>query len=67
MRLNIDIDDALMKQAMEISGLKTKKDVVELAIMEFAERRARKDLMELRGKIEFAEGYDYLALRKGRR
>ncbi|MDD2373452.1 MAG: type II toxin-antitoxin system VapB family antitoxin, partial [Syntrophomonadaceae bacterium] len=52
MRTNIVIDDTLMQKAMEVSGLKTKKEVVEKAIMEFVERRTRKDLKELRGKIQ---------------
>ena len=65
MRTNIVIDDAMMEKAMEISGLKTKKEVVERAIIEFVERRTRKDLLDLWGKIQFADGYDYLALRKG--
>ncbi len=66
MRTNIVIDDDMMDKAMEVSGLKTKKEVVEQAIIEFVERRTRKNLSELRGKIQFADGYDYLALRKGR-
>ncbi|WP_461048427.1 type II toxin-antitoxin system VapB family antitoxin [Spirosoma arcticum] len=32
MRRNIDIDDELLKKAMEMSGVKTKKAVVELAL-----------------------------------
>ncbi|MEW5920196.1 MAG: type II toxin-antitoxin system VapB family antitoxin [Bacillota bacterium] len=66
MRTNIVIDDKLMEQAMRVSGLSTKKDVVNSALREFVERRTRKDLTELQGKIQFAEGYDYKAMRKGR-
>jgi len=66
MRTNIVIDDTMMRKAMEISGLKTKREVVEQAMMEFVQRRTRKDLMDLRGKIQFADGYDYLAMREGR-
>ncbi|MCL1914421.1 MAG: type II toxin-antitoxin system VapB family antitoxin [Eubacteriaceae bacterium] len=66
MRTNIDIDDNMMQKAMEVSGLKTKKEVVELAIQEFVQKRTRKDLSELRGKIQFADDYDYAAIRKGR-
>ena len=40
MRTNIDIDDALMSAAMEASGLKTKKAVVE-AGLEIIARRQR--------------------------
>jgi len=38
---------------------------VDQAIREFIERRARKDLSDLKGRIEFAEGYGYKAAREG--
>jgi len=66
MRTNIDIDDELIKEAMRISGLRTKKEVVHRALQEFVQRHARKDLAELRGKIRFDENYDYKAMRQGR-
>jgi Arc/MetJ family transcription regulator len=65
MRTNIVIDDELMKKAMELSGISRKKDIVHLAISEFVAQRMRHDLRDLRGKIQFAEGYDYKSLRKG--
>jgi len=64
MRTNIVIDDALIEQAMRVSGLSTKKDIVAIALKEFVERRARKDLADLCGKISFAEDYDYKLLRE---
>ena len=66
MRTNIEIDDSLMQKAMDISGLKTKKEVVERAMIEFVANRSRKDLKDLRGKIQFADDYDYKAMRGGR-
>ena len=66
MRTNIEIDDSLMQKAMDISGLKTKKEVVERAMIEFVANRSRKDLKDLRGKIQFADDYDYKAMREGR-
>jgi len=64
MRTNIVIDDELIEQAMRVSGLSIKKDIVTLALREFVERRVRKDLADLRGKISFAEGYDYKLMRE---
>jgi Arc/MetJ family transcription regulator len=64
MRTNIEIRDDLMNKALTISGLKTKKELVELAITEFIEIRSRKNLEDLRGKIQFSDGYDYKAARK---
>jgi Arc/MetJ family transcription regulator len=66
MRTNIIIDDRLMEEAMRLSGLSTKKEVVNQALAEFVQRRNRKDLRELQGKIRLADGYDYRAHREGR-
>lgn len=66
MRTNIVIDDNLMEQAMRLSGLSTKKEVVERALLEFVQRRTRRDLAELQGKIRFVDDYDYRAGREGR-
>jgi Arc/MetJ family transcription regulator len=66
MRTNIEIRDDLMDQALAVSGLKTKKEVVELAIAEFIEARARRRLEDLRGKIQFSDDYDYKTTRESR-
>ncbi|NTE85861.1 type II toxin-antitoxin system VapB family antitoxin [Agrobacterium rubi] len=50
MRTTIEIDDALIAEAMELSGLPTKEAVVELAVREFIEYHSRrKALDELKG------------------
>lgn len=59
MRTNIMIDDALMKEALTLSGIKTKRDVVQKALEEYVRNLKKRDLRELRGKVRFAEGYDY--------
>jgi Arc/MetJ family transcription regulator len=59
MRTNIIIDDDMMRQAMEVSGIKTKREVVDRAIKEFVANRKRLNLLDLVGKIKFADGYDY--------
>jgi Arc/MetJ family transcription regulator len=64
MRTNIEIRDDLMSQALNMSGLKTKKEVVELAITEFIEIRSRKNLEDLRGKIAFSDDYDHKTARE---
>lgn len=57
------IDDALMKEAITLSGLKTKRDVVHKALEEFVRNLKKRDLREIRGKVRFAAGYDYKKLR----
>jgi Arc/MetJ family transcription regulator len=52
MRTNIDIDDALIAKARELSHLKTKKAVVEEALRLYIVVENQKKLRELWGKIE---------------
>jgi Arc/MetJ family transcription regulator len=66
MRTNIEINDEMMKQAFLVSDLKTKREVVEQALAEFIQNRTRKNLSDLRGKIHFADGYDYKTAREAR-
>jgi len=63
MRTNIVIDDVLVEEAMALSKLKTKRDVVHRALEEYVRVLKKKDLRELRGKIRLAEGYDFKKLR----
>jgi len=63
MRTNIVIDDELMEEALKISKAKTKKEIIHQALKEFVENRKRLDLREIKGRIKFAEGYDYKKMR----
>ena len=51
MRINIDIDDQLMQQALRLSQAKTKKEVVELALQSFVKNLQRQQLLTLHGKV----------------
>ncbi|MCD4693079.1 MAG: type II toxin-antitoxin system VapB family antitoxin [Calditrichales bacterium] len=63
MRTNIDIDNNLIKKAKTLSNIKTKKEIIHLALKEFIKSKERLNLMDLIGKIEFADGYDYKNIR----
>ena len=63
MRTNIVIDDALMKEARTLSGMKTKRDIVHKALEEFIRNLKKKDLREIRGRVRFAAGYEYKKMR----
>jgi Arc/MetJ family transcription regulator len=64
MKTNILIDDALIRRAIEISGMQSEDDIIQTAVSEFVERRARLNLRDLRGKISFYDDYDYKASRE---
>jgi len=60
------LNEELIEKAMEISGHKTKKDVINMALQEFVANNTRKNILDLKGQIAFADGYDHKALREGR-
>jgi Arc/MetJ family transcription regulator len=66
-RTNIVLDDQLVDEAMRLSGIKTKKAVVDAALRDFVAVRSRKNLMDLKGKIRFADAYDYKQTRESGR
>jgi Arc/MetJ family transcription regulator len=52
MRTTIDIDDALMRKAMRLSGLTTKKAVVEAALRLLIQTHSQVGIRRLRGKVK---------------
>jgi len=50
MRTNIELDDDLVEQALKISKLKTKKDVVNEALKQYVASLKKKQLLSLREK-----------------
>jgi Arc/MetJ family transcription regulator len=66
MRTNVVIDDDLLKEAFKhAQNIHTKKDLIETALREFVRVKKMKNLRDLKGKLQFAEGYDYKNMRVG--
>ena len=63
MRTNIVIDDRLIADAMKLSGAKTKREVVELALRRLVSSAKQKDILKLVGKDMIAPDYDVRAVR----
>ena len=64
MRTNIVIDDALLQEAMQATGLTTKRAVVEAGLRLLVQIQAQTDIRRLRGKIPWAGDLD--EMRQGR-
>lgn len=64
MRTNIDIDDELIKEAMRLTGIKTKKAVVEAALAQMLSLKKQERLKDLRGKLKWEGNLD--EMREGR-
>ena len=63
MRLEIEIDDALLKEAFLCSKAKTVTELIHEALKEFIRLKKRKDLTELAGRIRFSKNYDHKKMR----
>ena len=63
MATNLSLDPKLIEQALEVSGKRTKKAAVTLALEEFIARRRQRALIGLMGKLEWDASFDY---KKGR-
>ena len=61
---SIVLDEALLAEASRVSGIDEKERLVQEALLAFIDSKRRKSLLDLQGKIEFAPGYDYKALRE---
>ena len=59
MATNLAIDPNLLRKALEISGLKTKKDTVNMALKEFINRRKQLEIIEIFGKMDPDPNYNY--------
>jgi Arc/MetJ family transcription regulator len=64
MRTNIVINDELMRRAMELSGLKTKREVVEQGLKRLILMEQKKELLQMEGRVTFSDDYDPKSLRR---
>ncbi len=64
MATNLSIDPELIERALELSGERTKKAAVTKALQEFIARRRQRRLLDLMGKLEWDDAYDYKAERQ---
>jgi hypothetical protein len=61
---NLVIDDDLLNLAKKISKHKTKRAVVNEALLEYIQRRKQFEITKIFGKIDYDEEFDYKEQRK---
>ena len=64
MRTNIVIDDKLMSLALNTSGLKTKREVVEEGLRLLVKVKNQSKLKKLRGKLKWEGNLDKMRIDK---
>jgi Arc/MetJ family transcription regulator len=58
MRTNIEIDDKLMKDALRATGLKTKREAVELGLRTVLRLHQQAGIRQLRGKLNWEGDFE---------
>lgn len=58
MRTNIEIEDALMDEAIKYGGLSTKKETVHEALKLFVQRKKQLRIRQFRGKLKWEGNLD---------
>lgn len=64
MRTNIVIDDKLMKQTLKLTGLRTKREVVELGLRTLVRLRQQEQIKHYRGKLPWQGDLDSMRMDK---
>lgn len=64
MATNLDLDPALVEQAVAVGGKKTKKDTVTEALQEYIARRRQRRVADLFGTVDNDSRYDYKKQRR---
>jgi len=62
MRTNIVIDDKLMKDALRLTGLKSKREAVELGLRTLLHLRKQAEIRRFRGKLNWQGDLDSMRL-----
>ncbi len=60
------LDDALLAEAVRLTGARTKRELVHEALRTLVATRRRRSLLDLKGKIRFSRGFDHKSLREAR-
>jgi Arc/MetJ family transcription regulator len=53
MRTNIELDDILVQQAIKLSKLKTKREVVQEALKNYISSMKKRELLNLKGRVSW--------------
>ncbi len=62
MRTNIVIDDGLMSDALKLTGLKTKREAVELGLKTLVNLKMQENIKKFRGKLHWEGDLDKMRI-----
>jgi len=62
MRTNIVIDDNLMNDALQITGLKTKRETVELGLKTLIKLKKQAEIKQFKGKLKWDDDLERMRI-----
>lgn len=66
MATNLALDPKLLEEALAVSGARTKREAVTMALQEFVARRAQAQIANAFGTLDWEDSYDYKEDRRSR-
>ncbi|MGJ3248780.1 MAG: type II toxin-antitoxin system VapB family antitoxin [Elainellaceae cyanobacterium] len=66
MQITLNLDEALVNEALQLTNLTTQEELIKLALQELVRSRRKKNLLDLAGQIQFVPDFDHKALRETR-
>lgn len=64
LRTNIELDEKLLKEALKLTHIKTRKELVNFALQELVRKIKRRKILDFEGKVDWAG--DLAEMRKSR-
>jgi len=61
-RTNIDLDEELVAEALRLTNLKTKREVVNFALSELVRMRKRREILKLEGRVSWEGSLDAMRM-----
>lgn len=66
MQITLNLDESLLSEALQLTNLATREELIQFALQELVKSRRKKNLLDLAGQIQFSPDFDYKALRETR-
>ena len=64
MRTSIVLDDELVNEAISLTGIRTKRELVHVAQNELVRKHRKKNLLDLAGKVNLRADFDHKGMRR---
>lgn len=66
MQITLNLDEALLNEALQLANVTTREELIKLALQELVRSRRKKNLLDLAGQIQLSPDFDHKALRETR-